>query len=79
MGGARLYELTVQAVGDKDLHAKEIVSTNVIAMADLDLEITEDRRVIDVDQLTVFTITIKNKGSKAASEDFDPREAFGRT
>lgn len=68
MGGARVYDLTVQAVGDKDLHAKEIVSTNVKGMADLDLEIIEDRRVIDVDQLTVFTITIKNKGSAAATK-----------
>lgn len=68
MGGARLYDLTVQAVGDQGLNAKEIVTTDVIALADLALEITEDRRVIDVDQVTTFTISVKNKGSKAASK-----------
>lgn len=68
MGGPRLYELTVQAVGDQGLSAKEITSTDVIALADLALEITEDRRVIDVGQLTTFTISVKNKGSKAATK-----------
>ena len=68
MGSPNVYHLTVQAVGDQGLNAKEMTTTNVDALADLDLEITEDRRVIDVDQVTTFTISVKNKGSKAATQ-----------
>ncbi|SIN79866.1 conserved repeat domain-containing protein [Singulisphaera sp. GP187] len=68
MGGPRLYELTVQAVGDQGLNAKEITTTDVIPLADIALEISEDRRVIDVNQTTTFTISVKNKGSKAATK-----------
>jgi uncharacterized repeat protein (TIGR01451 family) len=67
MGGAGRYEVTAQAVGEQGLTARQMTATEVLAMADPELEITEDRRVVDVDQLTTFTIKVTNKGSKAAT------------
>lgn len=68
MGGNGLYSVTAQAVGEQGLNAKEMTSTDVIAMADVSLQISEERRVVDVDQFTTFSIKLTNKGRKEATK-----------
>ncbi|WP_406697333.1 sigma-70 family RNA polymerase sigma factor [Singulisphaera sp. Ch08] len=66
LGDPGLYKVTAKAVDQAGLNVSDTTFTEVIGLADLDLGITEDRRVIDVNQLTTFTVRVRNKGSNDA-------------
>lgn len=66
MGGPGIYSIAAEA-RSTGLYASDTRSTDVQAIADLDLEISEDRRVVDVGETTTFKVRIRNKGRKEAS------------
>jgi uncharacterized repeat protein (TIGR01451 family) len=68
MGGAGSYQVAVDARADGGLHAEGSKSTIVEGLADLDLEVTEKRRVVDVGDTAVFSIKITNRGTKEATQ-----------
>ncbi len=65
LGGPGMYRVVAEARAG-DLHDKAAIATDVSGMADIDLNITEKRRVIDVGESTVFYIKMKNVGTKTA-------------
>lgn len=67
MGGAGRYEVAVESRGDGGLHVEGLKSTNVEGLADLDMEVTEKRRVVDAGDTAVFQIKITNRGTKEAT------------
>jgi uncharacterized repeat protein (TIGR01451 family) len=86
MGGVGLYQVAAEARADGPLLAKDTISTDVTGLADVDLEVTENRRVVDVGDATVFKIKIVNKGTKEAtgirvsaklSDNIEPTEISG--
>ena len=48
------------------LLASSQVLTSVSGIADLEMEVTEQKRVLDVGESTVFEVKIRNVGTKAA-------------
>jgi uncharacterized repeat protein (TIGR01451 family) len=64
MGGVGNYPVTVDARGDGGLFHHAICRTEVLGLADFELEVHEQRRVVDVGESTMFTIRIKNIGTK---------------
>src|SRR5262249_13144712 len=68
MGGPGPYQVTAVAMAEGPLQVTKMLSTNVEAMADLQIEIVEDRRVVDVNQLTILRVTVTNRGSKDAAK-----------
>ncbi len=86
MGGIGLYQVAVEARADTGLLAKDTKSTNVSGLADLQMEVSENRRVVDVGDVTTYRIKIVNKGTKEAtginisaklSETVEPKEIYG--
>jgi uncharacterized repeat protein (TIGR01451 family) len=69
MGGVGFYPVTVEARGDGGLSGKDSCRTDVSGLADFEfeVEVPEQRRVVDVDQSTTFRIRIKNVGTKEAT------------
>ena len=67
MGGIGLYQVAVESRADAGLLAKDTVSTDVSGLADLQMEVTENRRVVDVGDVTIYRIKLVNKGSKEAT------------
>jgi uncharacterized repeat protein (TIGR01451 family) len=74
LGGSQLYQIAAEARSDVPpplfLIAKDTCATNVTGMPDIELQISERRRVIDVDEETDYEIQIENHGSKEASKLF---------
>jgi uncharacterized repeat protein (TIGR01451 family) len=68
LGGPGLYPFAAEARGEGGLYEKNTMNTDVLAVADVRLEVTESRRVVDVGDKTVLRILISNKGSKAATK-----------
>ena len=66
LGGMGLYQVSAEGRSG-DLLDKESVSTNISGFADIKMEISERRRVMDVGELTVFDIKVTNKGTKDAT------------
>ena len=67
MGGIGRYEVLADAVGEGGLKAQERKSTDVIGIADVDLVVSESKRVVDVDGETTFHIRLRNYGTKEAT------------
>jgi uncharacterized repeat protein (TIGR01451 family) len=67
MGGVGIYPVTVNARADGGLSSESICRTEVLGLADFDLKVQEQRRVVDVGDSTMFTIRIKNIGTKDGS------------
>jgi uncharacterized repeat protein (TIGR01451 family) len=65
LNGMGLYRVVAEARA-ADLAAKDSLSTSVSGMADVDLDVVERKRVLDVGETTVFDITLKNVGTKEA-------------
>ena len=87
MGGIGLYQVAVEARDDTGLLAKDTKSTNVSGLADLQMEVSENRRVVDVGDVTTYRIKLVNKGTKEAtginisaklSETSSPRRSTAR-
>jgi len=67
MGGVGDYEITAQAVAEGALKAMDRRHTEVVGMPDVDLVVSEQKRVVDVGGKTTFQIRLRNYGSKEAS------------
>jgi uncharacterized repeat protein (TIGR01451 family) len=67
LGGVGFYQVTVDARADGGLSDRASCRTDVAGLVDFEFEVLEQRRVVDVSETTLFTIRIKNIGSKDAS------------
>jgi uncharacterized repeat protein (TIGR01451 family) len=67
MGGPGHYQVAAEARADGGLHDSKIAHTEVEGLADVEVDVTERRRSVDVGQETTFQIRIKNFGSKEAT------------
>jgi uncharacterized repeat protein (TIGR01451 family) len=67
MGGIGSYEVIAQATGEGALTAKERKNTDVVGIADVDLVVSESKRVVDLDGQTTFQIRLRNYGTKEAA------------
>jgi uncharacterized repeat protein (TIGR01451 family) len=67
MGGIGTYDLIADANGEGLLKAHERKSTDVIGIADVDLVVSESKRVVDVGGETLFQIRLRNYGTKDAT------------
>jgi uncharacterized repeat protein (TIGR01451 family) len=56
-----------EAVGEGLLKAKDRKNTDVIGMPDVDLVVSEAKRVLDVGGTTTFQIRLRNYGTKEAT------------
>ncbi len=68
MGGVGLYSVAAEARADSVALAKDVFQTDVEGLADVNFNIFEKRRVVDVDGETVYTIRIDNAGTKEATQ-----------
>jgi uncharacterized repeat protein (TIGR01451 family) len=68
MGGIGRYEVLAEAIGANGLKAEGgIKRTDVKGMPDVDLVVSESKRVLDVGGVTRFNIRIANYGTKEAT------------
>ncbi len=67
MGGINMYEVLAEASGDNGLKARAIKHTEVKGMPDVDLLVSESKRVVDVGGMTTFQIRLRNYGTKEAT------------
>jgi len=67
MGGTGTYELLAEAVGEGGVKDKQLRYTEVVGMPDVDLVVSEKKRVVDVGGQTTFMITLRNYGTKDAA------------
>ena len=67
MGGIARYEVLADAVGEGGLKVQQRKSTDVIGIADVDLVVSEAKRVVDFGGQTTFQIRLKNYGTKDAT------------
>jgi uncharacterized repeat protein (TIGR01451 family) len=67
MGGIGSYDVVAQAIGEGTLKASERKVTEVVGIADVDLVVSESKRVLDVGGKTTFHIRLRNYGTKDAT------------
>ncbi len=67
MGGTGTYEVFAEAVGEGGVKDKQLRHTEVVGMPDVNLVVSEKKRVVDVGGETTFFITLRNYGTKDAA------------
>ena len=67
MGGIGHYQLLAEATGDGALKSWDRHDTDVMGMPDVDLVVSESKRVLDVGGTTTFQIRLRNYGTKDAT------------
>ncbi len=67
MGGIGSYEVLADAIGEGGLKVHERKTTDVVGIADVDLVVSESKRVVDVGGQTTFQIRLRNYGTKEAT------------
>ena len=67
MGGIGSYEVIADAIGEGALKVQERKTTDVVGIADVDLVVSESKRVLDVGGKTTFQIRLRNYGTKDAT------------
>jgi len=67
MGGIGRYEVLADAAGDAALKDSQRLHTEVVGMPDVDLVVSESKRVLDVKGTTTFYIRLRNYGTKEAT------------
>ncbi|MHB1559894.1 MAG: hypothetical protein ACYC61_20790 [Isosphaeraceae bacterium] len=67
VGDVGNYEITAEAAADSNIRKKQNLVTEVFGIPDVDLEVTERQRVVDVGGTTHFQIALRNKGTKEAT------------
>jgi uncharacterized repeat protein (TIGR01451 family) len=67
MGGIGHYQLSADATGDGALKSWDRHETEVMGMPDVDLVVSESKRVLDVGGTTTFQIRLRNYGTKEAT------------
>ncbi|MFO0909925.1 MAG: hypothetical protein U0794_16515, partial [Isosphaeraceae bacterium] len=68
MGGVGQYQIGAEARADRVDLAKEIKLTDVTGLADVDVNVTEKRRVVDLNEETTYIIKVSNAGTKEATK-----------
>ena len=66
VGGKGSYEVIADAIGEGGLKPHARKTTDVIGMPDVDLVVSESKRVVDVGGQTTFQIRIRNYGTEDA-------------
>jgi uncharacterized repeat protein (TIGR01451 family) len=66
LGGLGIFQVNAEAAGRGGLKEIASVSTSVEGIADCDIDVNEELRVLDVGQETVFKIRVRNLGTKEA-------------
>lgn len=86
VGGIGLYQIAAESRADGTLFDKQTMSTDVTGLADVIVNVSEKRRVVDVDGETTFIIKVVNGGTKEAtrlsfsavlSENLEPIQTSG--
>jgi uncharacterized repeat protein (TIGR01451 family) len=67
MGGIGSYEVIADAIGEGTLKAHDRKTTDVLGMPDVDLVVSESKRVLDLGGTTTFQIRLRNYGTKDAT------------
>jgi uncharacterized repeat protein (TIGR01451 family) len=67
MGSIGRYEVVADAIGDSGLKGNDTKHTDVLGMPDVDLLVSESKRVVDVGGTTTFQIRLRNYGTKEAT------------
>ena len=67
MGGIGSYEVIADAIGEGALKDHGRKTTDVMGMPDVDLVVSESKRVLDVGGDTTFQIRLRNYGTKDAT------------
>ena len=67
MGGIGSYEVIADAIGEGALKKHERKMTDVVGIADVDLVVSESKRVVDDGGQTTFQIRLRNYGTKDAT------------
>jgi uncharacterized repeat protein (TIGR01451 family) len=67
MGGIGRYEVLAEAAGDGGLKGWDRLYTAVVGMPDVDLVVSESKRVLDVGGTTTFQIRLRNYGTVDAT------------
>ncbi len=67
MGGIGSYDVIAEAVAEGRSKAKDRKNTDVKGIADVDLVVSESKRVLDVGGETTFQIRLRNYGTKEAT------------
>jgi uncharacterized repeat protein (TIGR01451 family) len=67
MGGIGSYEVIADAIGEGALKDHGRKTTDVIGMPDVDLVVSESKRVLDLGGTTTFQIRLRNYGTKDAT------------
>ena len=67
MGRMGMYEVLANASGDSGLTAKDLMHTEVVGMPDVDVLVSEAKRVVDLYGTTTFQIRLRNYGTKEAT------------
>lgn len=66
LGGLGIFTVNAETTGRGGLKDIQTCSTSVEGNADCDVEVTEELRVLDIGQETVFKIRVRNLGTKEA-------------
>lgn len=68
VGPMGTYPFTVEARGDSGLAEKQSLTTTVTGVADVEFQVTEKSRIIDVGDTTEYVINVRNQGTKDAEK-----------
>jgi len=68
MAGVGVYQIAAEARALSVPLAKDVFQTDVTGLADVTLDVSEKRRVVDVDGETTFVIRVTNSGTKEATQ-----------
>lgn len=67
VGGVGLYPVAAEGRADTVPLSKDVFQTDVTGLADVTFNVSEKRRVVDVDGTTTFVIRVSNTGTKEAT------------
>ncbi len=65
--GVQLYQVAVESKGDGSLHDKATIDTDVKGIADVDFQVKDPLRVVDVGDFVTYEIRIRNNGTREAT------------
>jgi len=68
VGPMGTYPFTVEARGDSGLAEKQSLTTTVTGVADVEFQVAEKSRIIDVGDTTEYVINVRNQGTKDAEK-----------
>jgi uncharacterized repeat protein (TIGR01451 family) len=66
LGGPGIFRVAAEARAAGELSAKDLLNTSVSGFANISLNVTERKKIIDVGETTIYDIQMKNIGTKEA-------------